>query len=78
MFFNCNNFNSGKRIYMLDSIFGAYALHEQMKEDKIQEIINSIEYGQDNLVIEWEDYFSDNDKEYIINQVCNRLGVYIK
>lgn len=63
---------------MLDSIFGAYALQEQMKEDKIQEIINSIEYGQDNLVIEWEDYFSDNDKEYIINQVCNRLGVYIK
>lgn len=63
---------------MLDSIFGAYALQEQMKEDKIQEIINSIEYGQDNLVIEWEEYFSDNDKEYIINQVCNRLGVYIK
>lgn len=63
---------------MLDSIFGAYALQEQMKKDKIQEIINSIEYGQDNLVIEWEDYFSDNDKEYIINQVCNRLGVYIK
>ena len=63
---------------MLDSIFGAYALYEQMKEDKIQEIISSIEYGQDNLIIEWEDYFSDNDREYIINQVCNRLGVYIK
>lgn len=63
---------------MLDSIFGTYALHEQMKEDKIQEIISSIEYGQDNLIIEWEDYFSDNDREYIINQVCNRLGVYIK
>lgn len=63
---------------MLDAIFGAYALHEQMKEDKIQEIISSIEYGQDNLIIEWEDCFSDNDREYIINQVCNRLGVYIK
>lgn len=63
---------------MLDSIFGAYALHEQMKEDKIQEIISNIEHGQGKLVIKWEDYFSDNDREYIINQVCNRLGVYIK
>lgn len=59
---------------MLDSIFGAYALHEQMKEDKIQEIISNIEYEQENLVIEWEDCFSDNDREYIINQVCDRLG----
>lgn len=63
---------------MLDSIFGAYALHEQVKEDKIQEIVNDIEYGQDTLIIDWEDYFSDSDREYIMNQVCNRLGVYIK
>lgn len=64
---------------MLNSIFGAYALHEQAKEDKIQEIMNDIvRQGQGTLDVEWEDYFSDSDREYIVNQVCNRLGVYIK
>lgn len=55
------------------NIFGAYAKHEQEKEDVINEIIRRAHEGDTNFTIELDDCFSQSDVEYIEKEVERRL-----
>ena len=50
-----------------------YAKHEQEKEDVIQMILEAVRNGEDTLSIQLDDDFSDEDIEYIKEEVYRRL-----
>lgn len=54
-------------------MFWAYAKHEQEKEDVIQTILEAARNGETNLSIQLDDHFSDEDVEYIEEEVYRRL-----
>lgn len=53
--------------------FSPYAKHEQEKEDVIQMILASARNGDNHLSFQLDDDFSDEDIEYIKEEVCRRL-----
>ena len=54
-------------------MFWAYAKHEQEKEDVIQMILEATRNGEDAFSIQLDDDFSDEDIEYIKEEVYRRL-----
>ena len=54
-------------------MFWAYAKHEQEKEDVIQMILETVRNGEDTLSIQLDDNFSDEDIEYIKEEVYRRM-----
>ena len=54
-------------------MFWAYAKHEQEKEDVIQMILKTYQNGEDAFSIQLDDDFSDEDIEYIKEEVYRRL-----
>jgi hypothetical protein len=55
-------------------MFWAYAKHEQEKEDVIQMILEAIRNGgEDTFSIQLDDDFSDEDVEYIKEEVYRRM-----
>ena len=58
---------------MFDNLFLAYAKHEQEKEDVIQLILAGVRNGDNHLSFQFDDDFSDEDIEYIKEEVCRRL-----
>lgn len=54
-------------------MFWAYAKHEQEKEDVIQMILKAVRNGKDAFSIQLDDDFSDEDIEYIKEEVYRRL-----
>ena len=58
---------------MFDDLFLAYAKHEQEKEDVIQMILEAARNGEDVFSIQLDDDFSDEDIEYIKEEVYRRL-----
>lgn len=57
----------------MDSIFGAYAKHEQEKEDIIKEIVERVLNGDSNFTIDLNDDFSEEEARYIEEEVMRRL-----
>ena len=53
--------------------FSPYAKHEQEKEDVIQMILEAARNGKDAFSIQLDDDFSDEDIEYIKEEVYRRL-----
>lgn len=53
--------------------FSPYAKHEQEKEDVIQMILEAARNGEDAFSIQLDDDFSDEDIEYIKEEVYRRL-----
>ncbi|MBQ8792899.1 MAG: hypothetical protein IJZ62_04800 [Clostridia bacterium] len=62
---------------MFDDLFLAYAKHEQEKEDVIQMILDQVHAGHEvdfiNLTIQLDDHFSDEDIDYIKEEVYRRM-----
>jgi hypothetical protein len=58
---------------MFDDLFLAYAKHEQEKEDIIQLILDGARNGDNHLSFQLDDDLSDEDIEYIKEEVCRRL-----
>lgn len=58
----------------MDFTFLAYAKHEDEKEKVIQTVIECIENGVTDLMIELDDYFSEQDVAYIEKEVYKRIG----
>ena len=54
-------------------MFLAYAKHEQEKEDVIQMILEATQNGETDLSIQLDDDFSDEDIEYIKEEVYRRM-----
>ena len=54
-------------------IFGAYAKHEQEKEDIIKEIVERVLNGDNNFTIILNDDFSEEEARYIEEEVMRRL-----
>ena len=54
-------------------MFWAYAKHEQEKEDVIQMILEAARNGEDTFSIQLDDDFSDEDIEYIKEEVYRRM-----
>ena len=54
-------------------MFWAYAKHEQEKEDVIQMILEAVHNGEDAFSIQLDDDFSDEDIEYIKEEVYRRM-----
>ena len=61
--------NKGEVIYM----FWAYAKHEQEKEDIIQMILEAARNGDESFSIQLDDDFSDEEIEYIKEEVYRRM-----
>lgn len=57
----------------MDSIFGAYAKHEQEKEDIIKEIVERVLNGDSNFTIDLNDDFSEEEARYIEEEIMRRL-----
>lgn len=57
----------------MDSIFGAYAKHEQEKEDIIKGIVERVLNGDNNFTIILNDDFSEEEARYIEEEVMRRL-----
>ena len=57
----------------MDSIFGAYAKHEQEKEDIIKEIVERVLNGDSNFTIDLNDDFSEGEARYIEEEIMRRL-----
>ena len=53
--------------------FSPYAKHEQEKEDVIQMILEAARNGEDAFSIQLDDDFSDEDIEYIKEEVYRRM-----
>ena len=53
--------------------FSPYAKHEQEKEDVIQMILEAARNGEDIFSIQLDDDFSDEDIEYIKEEVYRRM-----
>ena len=58
---------------MFDNVFLAYAKHEQEKEDVIQQIVEVARNGENHVSFSLDDDFSDEDIEYIKEEVYRRL-----
>ena len=58
---------------MFDNLFLAYAKHEQEKEDVIQLILAGVRNGDNHLSFQLDDDFSDEDIEYIKEEVYRRM-----
>ena len=54
-------------------MFWAYAKHEQEKEDIIQMILEAARNGENHVSFSLDDDFSDEDIEYIKEEVYRRL-----
>lgn len=54
-------------------IFGAYAKHEQEKEDIIKEIMERVLNGDNNFTIILNDDFSEEEARYIEEEIMRRL-----
>ena len=54
-------------------MFWAYAKHEQEKEDAIQMILEAVANGSTDFSIQLDDDFSDEDIEYIKEEVYRRM-----
>ena len=54
-------------------MFWAYAKHEQEKEDIIQMILETARNGEDIFSIQLDDDFSDEEIEYIKEEVYRRM-----
>ena len=54
-------------------MFWAYAKHEQEKEDVIQMILEAARNGEENLSIQLDDCFSEEDVRYIEEEVYRRM-----
>ena len=63
----------GERNKIENVAFSAYAKHEQEKEDVIQMILEAVRNGEDAFSIQLDDDFSDEDIEYIKEEVYRRL-----
>lgn len=63
----------GERTKIENVAFSAYAKHEQEKEDVIQMILAAAARGETDLSIQLDDDFSDEDIEYIKEEVYRRL-----
>jgi ferritin len=59
--------------HILNRAFSPYAKHEQEKEDVIQMILKAARNGEDAFSIQLDDDFSDEDLEYIKEEVYRRL-----
>lgn len=53
--------------------FSPYAKHEQEKEDVIQMILEAARNGEDAFSVQLDDDFSDEDIEYIKEEVYRRM-----
>ena len=53
--------------------FSPYEKHEQEKEDVIQMILEAARNGEDTFSIQLDDDFSDEDIEYIKEEVYRRM-----
>lgn len=53
--------------------FSPYAKHEQEKEDVIQMILEAARNGKENLSIQLDDCFSEEDVRYIEEEVYRRM-----
>ncbi len=54
-------------------MFWAYAKHEQEKENVIQMILKAARNGETSFSIQLDDDFSDEEIEYIKEEVYRRL-----
>ena len=63
----------GERTKVENVAFSVYAKHEQEKEDVIQMILESARNGEDSLSIQLDDDFSEEDIEYIKEEVYRRM-----
>ena len=54
--------------------FGPYAKHSQEVEDVINMAIANVRAGNFSMSFELDDDFSDEDIEYIENEIQRRLG----
>lgn len=59
--------------HILNRAFSPYAKHEQEKEDVIQIILEAAANGSTDFSIDLDDDFSDEDIEYIKEEVYRRL-----
>ena len=53
--------------------FSPYVKHEQEKEDVIQMILQAVRDGDESFSIQLDDDFSDEDVEYIKEEVYRRM-----